>query len=76
MTRQKKEILRKVDEIERFIGADMELGCGFAPAGFYNPLYQQIDSLMEQLAELRHYGSAMEMIMDNRKCAAQSLPWA
>lgn len=32
MTRQKKEIIKKIDEIEMFIAADEELGCGFAPA--------------------------------------------
>lgn len=32
MTRQKKEIIKKIDEIERFIRAEEELGCGFAPA--------------------------------------------
>lgn len=31
MTRQKKEIIRKIEEIDNWIEADMELGCGFAP---------------------------------------------
>ena len=54
MTRQKKELIKKIDEIHAFIEADEELGCGFAPAGFYDPLYQQIADLEEQLAELQH----------------------
>lgn len=66
MTRQKKEIIRKIDEIEAFIHADEELGCGFAPAGFYDPLYEQIYELEDQLARLSGYQSAEEMYMDDR----------
>lgn len=66
MTRQKKEIIRKIDEIEAFIHADEELGCGFAPAGFYDPLYEQIYALEGELAQLSHYGSVEEMYMDDR----------
>ncbi len=32
---------QKIDEIEAFIAADEELGCGFAPAGFYAPLEKE-----------------------------------
>lgn len=66
MTRQKKEIIRRIDEIEAFIHADEELGCGFAPAGFYDPLYEQIYALEGELARLSHYGSVEEMYMDDR----------
>ena len=66
MTRQKKEIIRKIDEIEAFIHADEQLGCGFAPAGFYDPLYEQIYALEGELARLSHYGSVEEMYMDDR----------
>ena len=66
MTRQKKEIIKKIDEIERFIAADEELGCGFAPAGFYEPLERQSWELQERLAELRHYASVEEMLYDPR----------
>lgn len=66
MTRQKKEIIRKIDEIERFIAADEELGCGFAPAGFYEPLEKQSWALQEQLARLQHYSSVEEMLFDPR----------
>ena len=57
MTRQKKEILKKIDEIQTFIAVDEELGCGFAPARFYDELYEQIWELQEQLAKLSHYES-------------------
>ena len=66
MTRQKKEIIKKIDEIENFISADMELGCGFAPSGFYEPLEEEAYKLNEQLAHLSHYGSVEEMMHDER----------
>ena len=66
MTRQKKEILKKINEIEKWIAADEEMGCGFAPAGFYDPLYHEIDKLEEQLAKLQHYDSVIEMYQDMR----------
>ena len=68
MTRQKKEIMKKIDEIEMFIAADDELGCGFAPAGFYDLLYEQIYELQEKLAHLSHYKSVEEMLNDTRGC--------
>ena len=68
MTRQKKEIIRKIDEIENFISADSALGCGFAPADFYQPLEQEAYRLQEELAHLSHYGSVEEMMFDPRGC--------
>ncbi|MCR5510376.1 MAG: hypothetical protein K6F54_05440 [Lachnospiraceae bacterium] len=66
MTRQKKEIIKKIDEIAAFIAADEELGCGFAPAGAYDSAYQEMDNLYEDLAHLRHYKDGNEMMMDMR----------
>ncbi len=66
MTRQKKEILNKIDEIAGFIEADEQLGCGFAPEGAYDKAYEQIDSLYDELAHLRHYKDGNEMMMDTR----------
>ena len=63
MTRQKKEILKKIDEIERFIEVDMQLGCGFAPVHFYDPLYEQIHELQEELARLSHYPALKRCFM-------------
>ena len=68
MTRQKKELVRKIEKINNFIMADEELGCGFAPAGFYDSLYDEIYKLEEELAELMHYSSVEEMYMDMRGC--------
>ena len=75
MTRQKKEILRKIDEIEAFIAADEELGCGFAPADFYRPLEEREWALREELARLSHYGSAEEMMYDTRGCRDEDIPF-
>ena len=68
MTRQKKELVRKIDEIENFIAADESLGCGFAPAGFYEPLEKEAWELREELARLSGYKDAMEMMHDGRGC--------
>lgn len=66
MTREKKEILKKIEEIEFHIGVDKEFGCGFAPVGAYDEAYKEIDRLYEKLAHLRHYNSAGEMMYDER----------
>ena len=66
MTRQKKEIINKIKEINEWIAVDDELGCGFAPSDFYSPLYEQIYELEEQLAKLRHYANAEDMYLDRR----------
>ena len=66
MTRQKKELIRKIDEIEAFVAADSALGCGFSPAGFYSQLEEEAGRMEEELARLRHYPDAMAMMMDPR----------
>lgn len=64
MTRQKKEILRPIQEIDDFIAVDTELGCGFTPVDAYAELEQEKWNLLEKLAQLSHYNSAMEMLCD------------
>ena len=66
MTRQKKEIIRRIDYLNLMMEADMELGCGFAPAGAYESTEREIDNLYETLAHLRHYPDGMAMMMDER----------
>ena len=66
MTRQKKEIIKRIDYLGDMIEADMELGCGFAPEGAYDSTYEEIDRLYEELAHLRGYKDGMEMQMDER----------
>ena len=76
MTRQKKEIIKKILEIERFVQVDIELGCGFAPAGTYAKEEQEVGRLYDQLASLRHYESAVEMMYDCRGFAPAAAPFA
>lgn len=64
MTRQKKEIIKKMDAIDNFIAADRELGCGFAPAGAYKELEEEWWKLFEELSRLRHYEHPTAMIND------------
>lgn len=75
MTRQKKELIKKIDSIQRFIWADEELGCGFAPAGFYDPLYKQINELETELAHIRHYATAEDMMYDPRCMVSEGIPF-
>lgn len=72
MTRQKKEIVKKIQEIENWIACDEGMGCGFAPANSYDPLYEQIHKMQEELARLRHYGSVEEMYHDDRPVLAMA----
>ena len=65
MTRQKKEILRAIQAIDAFIAADREMGCGFAPADAYEELEKERSVLLEDLARLSHYASAMAMLCDD-----------
>lgn len=72
MTRQKKELIKKIDNAYSFIDADQSLGCGFAPAGFYAPIEQQIADWEDELARLRHYECREAMFFDQRGCQADS----
>ena len=75
MTRQKKEIVKKIDEMERWIAVDEELGCGFAPAGAYDEMYKEIYQLREELARLQHYASVEDMLYDTRGHENSGCPW-
>ena len=55
MTREKKELLKKIKELETWIAVDTELGCGFAPPSAYDKMYEEIYALQKKLAHLRHY---------------------
>ena len=66
MTRQKKEIIKKIESIQRAIYVDEELGFGMAPAGAYDKFHQMLSDLEEELAHLMHYKDAMEMLYDPR----------
>ena len=62
MTRQKKEILKKISDLQKWIAVDLELGCGFAPANAYDDMYEEIYRLEGELAHLQHYESAEAII--------------
>ncbi len=66
MTRQKKEILKRIDYLDRMMLADIELGCGFAPEGAYESTEREIDELYAELAHLRHYPDQNAMMYDER----------
>lgn len=70
MTRQKKEIIKKIDAIHLEIWAEEKLGCGFTPAEAFEPFYKKISELEEQLAKLSHFSSAYEMEMSMFEHAA------
>ena len=55
MTRQKKEIIRRINEL----ATDNE----HASAGVHNQIY----ALQDQLVKLSHYENMEEMLMDNRR---------
>lgn len=66
MTRQKKEILRRIAEIEREIEIDRQLSFEIVPDGAHDRAESIICALQEQLARLRHYSSYEEMMYDDR----------
>ena len=68
MTREKKELLKKIEEMETWIAVDTELGCGFAPPGAYDKTYGEIYALQKKLAHLRHYNTVEDMLYDDRGC--------
>ena len=80
MTRQKKEILKQIGQMERSIQIDLQLGFSVAPAGAFDRVYEEIYKLQEELAGLRHYASADEMFRDTRgnthsQTQDMDLPW-
>lgn len=66
MTRQKREILREIDRIDKIIEAETVMGCGFTPVDAFKELYRERWQLFEKLAKLSHFNSAMEMFADER----------
>lgn len=72
MTRQKKEIIKKIMEIDKFIEVDTELGCGFYPEGAYSKMEQMSYELLEQLAKLSHYDNVEDMMYETKNPHSKS----
>ena len=66
MTREKKELLKKMHELEAFIEADKELSCGCYPDDAYDGLEEELHGLYEKMAGLCHFDSVMDWMMDDR----------
>lgn len=66
MTRQKKEIVKKINYLIEMIDIDRQLGCGCLPAWAYQETEEQIADLMEELAILSHYENWAQMENDDR----------
>lgn len=65
ITRQKKEIIKKIQAISDFIEVDVELGCGFSPPGAYDELYKEMDRLENELARLQHFTSSEQQFLSD-----------
>ena len=74
MTRQKKEIIKKVECVQLGMEMDDLMGCGLPPA-VYEAREQEIYGLWEQLARLQHYTSVEDMLYDTRGCENSECPW-
>ena len=76
MTRQKRELLKQIQQMERSIETDTQLGLGYAPPGAFDRAYEKIYELREELAHLRHYASVEEMLCDTRgQVLDMDIPW-
>ena len=76
MTRQKRELLKRIEQMERSVDVDIQLGLGYAPANAFDRVYEEMYKLQEELAHLRHYASAEEMFCDTRgQFLDMDLPW-
>ena len=63
MTRQKTEIIKRIEYLMDMSDADNELGSGF---GQRDPNEEEIDRLLCELAKLRHCPAMRDMLYDDR----------
>jgi len=74
MTREKKEITKKIDWILTGMEMDERMGCGLPPA-VYEAREREIYQLQEKLARLQHYASVEAMLHDTRGCENAGCLW-
>ena len=71
MTREKKEILKKIEEFNIAMSIEDEMGCGFTPASYFEMMEREyLYPLQERLSKLQHYDSVDDMLHDYRGCGA------
>lgn len=73
MTRQKKEIIKKVERVQLGMEMDDLMGCGL-PTAVCETREKEIYTLWEQLARLQHYASVEDMLYDTRGCENAGCP--
>lgn len=66
MTREKKEILKKIEYLDRMKEIELEVGCGFFVDEIMDNFWKQEEPLFERLRILRHYDSIDSMFFDER----------
>ncbi len=71
MTRQKKEIAKKIDRLETGIEMDDLMGCGL-PQSICEE--REVYQLQKELARLQHYASVEDMLYDTRGCENAGRP--
>lgn len=68
MTREKQEILKKLNELDNEEAAEYEMACGFG-SDLIDDTFERIRMpLLERLSMLRHYHSVNDMMYDFRGC--------
>ena len=68
MTREKSEILKKLNELDAQESAELEMGCGFGAELIGDTFERMRWPLLEKLAELQHYPNVEAMLYDDRGC--------
>jgi len=73
MTRQKKELIKKIDYILMGMEMDDLMGCGL-PQGICEAREWEVYQLQKELARLQHYNSVEDMLFDTRGCENAGCP--
>ena len=79
MTRQKKELLRAIQQIDEFIDVDTELGCGFSPADAFRQC--STESLRVRNAQnslkgtdAQHHPPSLRPLVEGEQSISRTLP--